>query len=113
MCHGGVGCIPPSPLPPVETLEANKYPPQCRFIFFSLSLLVRFLLWGDCGDDDDKERTLYLLHATFYATFYSSQSLSLLYLNGKVGRFSIFSLSAATVVMSLPQKRKKVVWFRT
>lgn len=30
-----------------------------------------------------------------------------------VGRFSIFSLSAATVVMSLPQKRKKVVWFRT
>lgn len=81
------------------------------YLFFSLFWFDFF--FGDCEYDDDKERTLYLLHATFYATFYSSQSLFLLYLNGMVGRFSIFSLSAATVVMSLPQKRKKVVWFRT
>lgn len=81
MCHGGIGCIPPSPLPPVETLEANKYPPQCRFIFFFPLFWFDFS-FGDC-EDDDKERTLYLLHATLYATLYSSQSLSLLYLNGR------------------------------
>lgn len=110
MCHGGVGCIPPSPRPPVETLEANKYRLNAglSFIFSLSSGSISF--WGDC---DDKERTLYLLHATLYATFYSSQSLSSLFFISMVGRFSIFSLSAATVVMSLLQKRKKVVWFRT
>lgn len=108
MCHGGIGCIPPSPLPPVETLQANKYRLNAGSSF---SLFWFDFSFGDCKDDDDKERTLYLLHATLYATFYSSQSLFLLYLNGKVGRFSIFSLSAATVVMSLPQKRKRLFGF--
>lgn len=48
-----------------------------------------------------------------HSTNHNLSLSSLFSLNGKVGRFSIFSLSAATVVMSLPQKRKKVVWFRT
>lgn len=83
-----------------------------------LSFLFPSLFWfdfflGDCNDDD-KERTLLLITRHFIRhSLLITISLSLLYLNGKVGRFSIFSLSAATVVMSLPQKRKKVVWFRT
>lgn len=55
-------------------------------------------------------------HFTYYTPHYTPLSthhnLSLFFIS-MVGRFSIFSLSAATVVMSLPQKRKKVVWFRT
>lgn len=108
-----LAAFPPPPYPRLKLSRPTNTRLNAGLSFiFSLSLLVRFLFWADCNDDD-KERTLYLFHATFYATFYSSQSLSLLYLNGMVGRFSIFSLSAATVVMSLPQKRKKVVWFRT
>lgn len=109
-----LAAFPPPPYPRLKLSRPTNTRLNAGLSFFSLSLLVRFLFWGDCNDDD-KERTLYLLHATLYATFYSSQSLSffsLLYLS-MVGRFSIFPLSAATVVMSLPQKRKKVVWFRT
>lgn len=109
---GIVGCITPRlklSRPTNNRLNAGFYVGAISFL-------------GDC---DDKERTLYLqlysmvhrpvntILTRHFLRHSTNHNLSLLYLNGKVGRFSIFSLSAATVVMSLPQKRKKVVWFRT